>query len=397
MKATTRRRIRLRKEWRVAIALLVTVLTITGFSSSRSQRTVTAIRIGVISPFTGAGANYGKSARAGIDLAVDEINSTGGIRGKKLDPVYEDDKGSPADAVTAFQKLVSVDKVPAVLGPFYSGNVLACAPEAERGHVVMLTGSGTSDNIRNAGEYTFRVCPSNDAQAKTVAEFAIHKLKLRTAFIIYRNVDYGVTLRDAFQRAYTSMGGKIAGMESVRADATDVREQLAKLKAASPALIFAAVHYTEGAALLRQAKELGIKGVIIGTDGGYDPQLIQIAGDAANGSYWVTVGWGDESSNNVARFRKMYRQRYGDEPSVYSGLYYDATKVLARALAASSNFDGSSIRKALLEIHDYQGPTGTTNFDALGDVDKPFAVYRIQKGKFVPLQSSMGKSRKDHR
>lgn len=377
------------KRTSLAVIAILALLSIgAGFSSCKYNQTDTTIRIGAISPFTGDGANYGKSARTAIDMAVDEINSAGGIRGKKLEVQYEDDKGTPTEAVSAFQKLVSVDKVPAVLGPFYSGNVLACAREANRSQVILLTGSGTSDNIRNAGDYVFRVSPSNDTQAKTVADFAVNKLNLQSAFVIYRNVDYGVTLRDAFDKAYKSMGGTIVGTEAAPPDSTDLRAQLAKAKSTSPAFIFAAVHYTEGGALLRQAKQLGLSSVIIGTDGGYDPQLIKIAGDAANGSYWVTVGWGDATSNpDVAKFKQAYKTRYGDEPGVYSGLYYDATKVLARALATASNIDGPSVQKALAQIHDYAGPTGITNFDAFGDVDKPFAVYRVEDGKFVLFRS----------
>ena len=213
--------------------------------------------------------------------------------------------------------------MPAILGPFYSGNVLACAPVADQLKVVLLTRSATSDNIRNAGKYVFRVCPSNDVQARTIADFAFKKLNLRTCFVLYRNVEYGVTLRDAFDKAFKGLGGTIVGVEGIPADATDVRAQLTKVKAVSPAFIFAAVHYSKGGTLLRQAKELAISSVIIGTDGGFDPELLRIAGDAAEGSYWVTVGWGDQTSNPaVTKFKQTYRERYGEDPGVYSALYY---------------------------------------------------------------------------
>lgn len=345
------------------------------------------ITIGAISPFSGDGAPYGKSARTAIDLAVGEINGKGGVKGAKLAIQYEDDKGNPKDAVSAFQKLATVDKVPAVLGPFYSGNVLACASDANRLHVILLTGSATSDNVRNAGDYVFRTCPSNDEQARTIADFAFNKLSYQTAFVIYRNVDYGVTLRDAFDKAYKALGGKIVGIEGVAADATDVRAQLAKVKETAPDFVFAAVHYPEGGALLRQAKELGISSAVIGTDGGFDPQLLKIAGYAAEGSYWVTIGWGDEISNPaVGRFKKAYHDRYGEDPGVYSGLYYDATHVLAKAMEASPGLS-SDLQRTLLNI-EYDGPTGLTKFDQFGDVAKPFSVYRVERGQFIPMAAA---------
>jgi branched-chain amino acid transport system substrate-binding protein len=347
-----------------------------------------SIKIGVISPFSGDGANYGKAARTAIDMAVDEINAQGGVNGKKLAVIYEDDKGNPTDGLSAFQKLASVDKVPIVLGPFYSGIMLACAPEANRQHVVLLSGSATSDNISEAGAYIFRTCPRNLQQAQTIADFAFNKLGLKTSFILYRNVDYGVTLRDAFQKAFTDLGGTIVGVEAVPADATDVRAQLTKVKTAAPAFIFAAVHYPEGSAILRQSKELGISSVVIGTDGGYDPQLLKIAGDAANGSYWVTIGWGDPATNlAVKKFMDAYRTRYSEDPGVYSGLYYDAVQVLAKAISTISGpIDGPAIEKALRDTQ-YEGPTGLTKFDSNGDVSKPYTVYHIENGQFVPFTS----------
>lgn len=375
-----------KKMW---ISLTAVIVVLAGIVVLRPHKS-DVIRIGLISPFSGEGAKYGKAAKTATDLAVDEINAQGGIGGKKLVIIYEDDKGDPKDAVSVYQKLATVDKVPAVLGPFYSSNVLACAPIANKEKVVLLTPTATSDNIRNAGEFIFRVCPSNDAQSRTIAKFSAMSLKLKKSFVLYRNVDYGVTLRDAFVKEFVKLGGSILGTEAIAPDESDVRAQLTKVKAANPDFVFAAVHYPEGSAILRQAKELGIKAVIIGTDGGYDPELLKRAGDAAEGSYWVTVGWGDEKSNPaVAKFRSAYKGRYGEDPGVYSGLFYDATYVIAKALRSVDKISGSSIQNALHKI-DYDGPTGITKFDDHGDVDKPFSVYRVEAGQFTPV--SIGKS-----
>ena len=343
------------------------------------------ITIGAISPFSGEGANYGKAARTGIDLAVDQINERGGIVGRTLAIIYEDDKGNPKDALSAFNKLATVDDVPAILGPFYSTNVLACAPVANRSKRVLITGTATSDNVRNAGEYVFRVCPSNDEQARTIADYAYNELGLRKSFILYRNVDYGVTLRDEFKKAFEALGGTVAGIEAIEPDSTDIRTQLAKAKDASADILYAAVHYPEGGAMLRQAKELGVSATIIGTDGGYDPKLLETAGDAAEETYWVTIGWGDESTNpKIAEFKKKYQDRYGEEPGVYSALFYDATWVLAEALTKATSIDGEKVRESLQNIK-YEGPTGITTFDSFGDVEKPFSIYRVKNKKFVPV------------
>jgi len=367
----------------VLVFLLIIGFSLSGCGKKENEN----IKIGAISPFSGEGANYGKAAKTAIDLAVEEINAKGGVKGKKLVVIYEDDKGTPKDALSAFQKLSTVDKVSTVLGPFYSSNVLACAPVANKEKVVLLTPTATSDNIREAGDFIFRVCPSNDEQSRTIARFAYNDLKFRTSFIIYRNVDYGVTLRDAFEKTFKELGGDVIGVEAVTAEATDVRTQLTKVKSVSPDFIFAAVHYPEGSAILRQAKELGVSSIVIGTDGGYDPELLKRAGNAAEGSYWVTIGWGSGKTDSlVATFKNAYRERYNEDPGIYSGLFYDATHVLAKAMISADRLTGSSIQQTLLKIV-YNGPTGLTKFDAKGDVDKPFSIYRVQDGEFVPTST----------
>lgn len=355
-------------------------------SCERKQASQSAtVTVGAISPFTGDGAQYGHLARTGIDLAVAEINANGGINGRTLKVQYEDDRGNQNDAVAAFNKLVSVDKVPAVLGPFYSGNVLACAAVANRTKTVLITGSATSDNITNAGSFVYRVCPTNLEQARTAARFAREQLKLDSAFIIYRNADYGVTLRDAFQSSFTSMGGTILGVEAIAPDAPDARAQLAKVAAARPQLIFAAVHFPEGGAVLRQSKELQLTATVITTDGSHDPKLMEIAGDAAEGSYSVTMGWGDESRPQLAAFRAAFKATYGEDPGVYSGLFYDATQVLALSMKSASDQSGDTIRAAMSSVK-YDGVTGVTAFDENGDVSKPFTLYRVEGGQFVPVR-----------
>ena len=339
-------------------------------------------RVGVISPFSGKGANYGKAARNGIELAFAEINEQGGIDGKKIIAIYEDDKGNPTEAVSSLNKLANIDGVSAILGPFYSSNVLACAPVANRSKIVLLTGTATSDNVREAGEYVFRVCPSNDEQARTIAEYAYNNLHMRTSFILYRNVDYGITLRDKFKEAFENLGGTIVGVESVEPDTSDIRTQLSKVKVESPDFIYAAVHYSEGGALLRQAREMGVKSVVIGTDGGYDPKLLEIAGNAAEGSFWVTIGWADDKDDSIIqKFKKSYRTKYKEYPGVYSGLYYDAAYVMASAFGSANKTDGESIKNALKTV-EYKGVTGLNKFDEKGDVSKPYAVYKVIDGAF---------------
>lgn len=358
------------------------------FLSACSSKKNEPIKIGLISVFSGDGAYYGTTAKTGVDLAIAEINHNGGINGKKIEILYEDTKGTSIGAVNAFQKLSSINKLSAIIGPFYSGQVLACAPIANSQKTVLLTGSATSDNITKAGEYVFRVCPTNEVQASTAAKFIINDLKLKTAYILYRNGDYGVTLRDKFKDSFQKLGGKILGEDAVDPEATNVRPQLLKVKEKNPDVIFAAVHYTEGGNMLNQIKELNIKSKVVGTDGGFDPNLIKIAKSNANGSYWLTIGWGMDSISQAKAnvFKKDYLKKYGELPGVYSALYYDAAYVLADALKKVNKISGQEIKDTLLEMKPYHGVTGINKFDKNGDVNKQFSIYEVENQKFNQIK-----------
>ena len=348
------------------------------------QKQEHTIKLGLLSIYSGDGATYGNAARTGVDLAVEAINKKGGIKRKNIEIIYEDSKGNPKDALSGFQKLANVDKVPVVIGPFYSGEVMSCAPEANRSKVVLISGSATSDNIITAGDYVFRVCPTNEIQARTIAKFIINNLNKKTAFTLFRNVDYGVTLKDRFREEFLSLGGNILGEEGIEADASDVRTQLNKVKAKNPDVIYAAVHYTEGGAILRQAKEMHINSVVIGTDGAYNQNLFTIAGDAANGSYWATIGWGEKETFSLKEnFVNLYKKEYGIEPDSYSGLYYDATMVIAEVLKNIETLNGTSIKNELYKIKGFKGTTGVTSFDKYGEVNKPFTIYFVENKKFI--------------
>lgn len=368
------------------IGLLLLMVSVVGACKEEEEN---IIKIGLLSVFSGDGANYGETARTGVDLAVEEINASGGVNGKKIEIIYEDDKGDTKEAVSGFQKLVVSDKVPVVIGPFYSGQVLACAPEANRLKTVLISGSATSDNIKTSGKYIFRTCPTNAEQGKTIAQFCVNDLKKVKAYIIYRNADYGITLRDRFKEEYTQLGGNVVGETAIAEDANDARSQLNNAKQAKPDVIFIPVHYPEGAVILKQAREMGIETIFIGGDGGYDSQLITGSAGTAEGSYWSTIGWGETSTKSlIDSFVVNYKKKYGKEPGVYSGLYYDALKVVAYAISQLNvdSINGPSLQKMLVKTKDYKGPTGTITFTSDGDVEKPFAIYQVKLGKFTLIK-----------
>jgi len=338
--------------------------------------------IGVITPLTGEGATYGDATKKGADLAVEEINRAGGVNNKPIRLVYEDDQMNPSTATSAIQKLVSVDKVPVILGAFGSSITLAIAPIAEKSKVVLFSASSTADAIKDAGDYIFRNVPPNSAQGKSAAEFVVRKLNVRTAAILLMNNDYGLSLSKSFEARFTELGGKVLTIEQYNPGDKDFRAPLSKIKGGNPDVIFYPGHYTESSIILRQAKELGIKSAFVGGDGSYSPELIKNAGNAAEGTYYtlMAIGYG-VADDDIAKFNEAFRKKYKQDPDVYAAYAFDAIKIIASAIK-NGGYTSEGIKNALYQTKDFKGVTGLTSFDKNGEVDKPFYVYVVKKGNF---------------
>lgn len=341
--------------------------------------------VGVLTPLTGDGAVYGEATKKGVDLAVSEINAAGGVAGKPVRVIYEDDRIDPAAGVSAFQRLVASDKPSVILGPFGSSVVLAVASVANAAKVPVISASATADSIADAGDYIYRIVPANSRQGADDARFARDHLKARRAMIVFQNNEYGVTLRDAFTKTFTAGGGQIIGQDGFDLGATDFRGALGKARAANPEVIFFPLHTQEATLFLRQAREQGILAKVISADGAMTQDLIKGAGPAAEGAYFSSLALGfGVADPQIAAFKAAYKSKYGsDDPDVYSAYYYEATKIAA---AAGAHGVGPQQVRAALEAMNgaqaYVGVTGRTSFDKKGEVDKPFYVYQVRSGKF---------------
>jgi len=339
------------------------------------------LQIGCITPLTGDGATYGAATQHGVNLALDEINRRG-INGSQVEVICEDDQMSPRVGSAAIEKLIDVNKVPVILGAFGSSVTLAIAPIAQRRKVVLFSASSTADALSNAGPYFFRNIPTNQKQGDTAAHFVRTRLKARTATIFQINNDYGVSLGTAFKSAFESDGGRILSTESYNAGTTDFRAQLTKIRSQAPDVVFFPGQYQESGLILKQAREIGVQATFVGGDGSYSPELVSIAGTAAEGSYYTlpAMGYG-VADDKIERFSRAYRERYHADPDVYSAYAYDAMLIIAEAIE-KGGYTADGIKNALHAIR-FDGVTGLTQFDQNGQVDKPFGVDQLKDGKFV--------------
>ncbi len=325
------------------------------------------IKIGFIGPLTGGAAAYGEPAKNGLEVAILQINDSGGIDGRQIQVIYEDGKCTGKDAVTAAQKLINIDKVHYLIGLPCSGEVLGVAPVSEQNKVILLA-QGSSPDITNAGEYIFRIWPSDIFSAKLLAEHATKK-GFKKAAIITENTDYAVALEKAFTESFKSLGGNVVDSEKYSSDTTDFKSILTKIKPLAPDMLFInAQVFGSAARITKQARELGIKSQFYSAFLAGD-EFVK-SGSAVEGTYIVDIPVLNPTNPKATEFLLAYKNIIGGEPAfpfVAAGIY-DEMNVLADALKKVGD-NTEKIKDYLYSLSSYDGAVGIFSFDKNGDVE----------------------------
>jgi branched-chain amino acid transport system substrate-binding protein len=342
------------------------------------------IVIGEYGSLTGNTATFGTSTKNGSEMAFREINAEGGVLGRQVRLIVEDDQSKPEEAATAVTKLINQNSVQAVLGEVASSRSLAAAPICQGAQIPMVTPSSTNPKVTQVGDYIFRVCFTDIQQGEADAKFAAESLKIKKAALLYdvRN-DYSVGLRLVFAQKFKEYGGEIVGEQSYSEGDSDFRAQLTQLKSANPELIYVPGYYTEVGTIARQARDLGITAPLLGGDGWDSPRLWEIGGKALNGCYFSNHYSVDDPAPAVQKFVKAYRAKYGETPDALAALGYDAARILADAFRRAGSTDGPKVRDALAATKDFPGVTGSITIDKDRNAIKPVVILKIEDGKFL--------------
>ena len=343
------------------------------------------IRIGYYGDMTGRTSSFGQSTKNGVDLAADEINKAGGINGRQVQIVSEDDQGEPNKAATVVSKLINQDKVVALLGEVASSNTLAAAPKAQEAKIPMITPSSTNPAVTAVGDYIFRVCFIDPFQGEVMAKFAAQNLKAKKAAILYDfNSDYSRGLQQFFKKAFTGLGGEIVTEQSYTQGDRDFSGQLTQIRSASPDVIYVPGYYGEVGVIANQARQLGIKAPLMGGDGWDSPELWKLGGEALNGHYISNHYSVDDPSPAIQRFVNDYKARYaGTAPDALAALGYDAMKVLADAIRRAGTTESQKLRDAIAQTNNFAGVTGAITLNGERNAVKPAVVLKLQNPRFV--------------
>jgi len=366
-----------------AVGLLLVMLVAGCGAKTESNE----IKVGANVELTGNVASFGQSAYNGIKLAVKEINAKGGVLGKQLVLVSADNRGESSEAVNAMTKLISQDKVKVVLGPIVSSNVIAAYKVAEENKIPVITPTGTSAAITMANgkvqDYAFRACFIDPFQGIVMANFAGKSLNAKTAAIYIDNSsDYAKGLAENFEKQFVANGGQIVAREAYLSKDQDFKATLTKLKASNPDVIFIPGYYQEVGLIVKQARELGITGVLLGGDGWESPQLQEIAGAAAlNNCFYSNHYSAEDKDPKTVEFIEAFKKEYNQTPDCFAALGYDAVLMLVDAITRANSDDPEKIKEALAKTQNIIGASGAISLNAQHDPVKSAVVLELKDGK----------------
>lgn len=342
------------------------------------------IRVGEIASLSGKEATFGHSSHSGTVLAVEEINAEGGVLGKKIQLITEDNATKPGESATIAKKLISRDKVVAILGEVASSRSLEIAPIAQAYKVPMISPSSTNPTVTEKGDYIFRICFIDPFQGTVMAKFAKNTLKInRVGVLTSVSSAYSVGLSKYFKETFAKDGGTVAIEQKFSEGEKDFKAQLTAIKAADVQGIFVPTYYTEAALVAKQARDLGITVPLFGGDGWEAPELLKIGGSAIEGLYYSTHYTPESNSPEVKAFVEKFKKRWnGEVPDAMAALGYDSARVLADAIKRAGSTKNTKLRDAIAQTKDFPGVTGKTTIDEHRNASKAAAIVTVKDGQF---------------
>lgn len=375
------------------LVLAVTAILMTGCEKATTEKTGATgellVRIGASAPLTGPQAHLGKDNENGTRMAIDDANAKGiviGGRKIRFELISEDDQADPKTATIVAQKLVD-NKVNGVIGHLNSGTSIPAAKIYSDNGIPQISPSATAVAYTAQGFKTaYRVMANDAQQGHVLGEFAAKNLKAAKIAVIDDRTAYGQGLADEFIRSAEAAGGEIVAHEYTNDKAMDFTAVLTAVKGKKPDLLFYGGMDAQGGPMAKQIKALALKVKFMTGDGGYTPEFIKLAGDAAEGAYASLPGVPLDKMPGGKEFNERFVAKY--QPiQLYAPYCYDAVNVMIAAMQKADSVDPAKYLPALADIS-YDGVTANIRFDKKGDLTGgAITVYQVQNGKWQPLET----------
>jgi branched-chain amino acid transport system substrate-binding protein len=357
-----------------------------GTAPAGSGATATGdIPVGAYFSLSGEETQFGKDSTDGINLATDEINAKGGVKGRKIKLIIEDDKSNPQEATQKVRQLIDRNHVVALLGEVASSRSLAAGLIANQNKIPMISPSSTNVKVTEGREYVFRVCFTDDVQGIAAAEFVTKKLEKKKIAILYAAQDpYSSGLATSFKDGLKKFGGEVVIEKGYQKGEKNFRTVLGQIMDAKPDIIFVPNYYTDMVPIAQQAAEAKIPGsMFVGGDGWDSEDLLKGAAKELEGAYFTNHYAPDVPWDNSKKFVADYKTKFSREPSSLAAQAYDAAKLLYDAMGRATAIEPKAIRDAIASTKGFAGATGTISIDEHRNADKPLVVVQIKAGKFA--------------
>ncbi|RDJ27694.1 ABC transporter substrate-binding protein [Bosea caraganae] len=364
--------------------LLATAAAPAAFAQT-AKPTGEPVLIGVSGPLTGPNAQYGAQWKKGFDLALDEINASGGINGRPLAYQFEDSQSDPRQAVAIAQKFVADPKIVFEIGDFSSPASMASSPIYQRAGLVQFGFTNSHPDFTKGGDFMWSNSLTQAEEQPQVAQYAVKELGLKRVAVLHLNTDWGRTSKDILVKAVRDFGAEVVATEGYLPEEKDFRSTLVRVRDANPDGLLLISYYADAALIARQLKATGLNKPVVAVGSIYSPKLIELGGDAVNGIYTNSQFFPEDPRPEVQTFVKSYIAKYGAEPDAFAARAYD-TVILAGHVFRQYGTERRAIRDGLAEIKDVPSVIfGKATFDkeTRRVVGAQNARLVIKDGKFV--------------
>jgi branched-chain amino acid transport system substrate-binding protein len=370
----------------IVVALLLSVVT--GCSQIGGGNSGNIV-FGVSGPLTGPNAEYGQIWKKAFDIAVDEVNAKGGVKGRKIEIQFEDTQSDPKQSVVVAEKFANDKRIVAEIGDFASPASMAASPIYERAGLVQYGFTNSHPDFTKGGNYMFSTAPNQADDAPFLANYAVKEVGKKKLVLLHLNTDWGKTTADLFEGKAKELGAQIVYRDAYLPDEKDFKTILTKARDANPDGLALMSYYTDAALLAQQARAQGLTVDIIANGATYSPKFIELGGAAVEGVKTTSPWFVGNPRPAVQEFVKKYKDKYGEDPNWFAGNAYDTVMILSNVIEKVGT-DRKAIRDGLAGLKDYPSLVyGTLSFNSERRAEiKEFNRLEVKGGQFVLWKAS---------